>query len=77
MTYDSFIEQVFLRYGIAFSSKYLCRACDWCGVHQPTRLGDETQQWLVNMLEAAGVMVHLSDACSMIENPFGNEGTEG
>lgn len=76
MTYDSFTEQVFLRYGIAFSDKYLCWACDWCGIHQPARLGDETQQWLVHMLEAAGVMVHLSDACSMIENPFGNGKTE-
>lgn len=74
MTYDSFVEQVFQRYGIAFNGKYSCRACDWCGVHQPTNLGSETEQWVMHMLEEAGVMVHLSDACSMIENPFGKEG---
>ena len=73
MTYDSFMEQVFQRHGMALGGKYLRSACEWCGAHPPATLGNDTAEWLVEMLSAAGMLVRLSDSCSMVENPFGTE----
>ena len=73
MTYDSFMEQVFQRHGMALSGKYICSACEWCGTQHPATFGNDTDEWLVAMLSAAGMLVRLSDSCSMVKNPFGNE----
>jgi len=29
----------------------------------------DTDQWLQEMLEAAGFLIHLSDSCALIHNP--------
>jgi len=29
--------------------------------------------WLANMLEASGFLIHLSDACSLVQNPFSQD----
>ncbi len=70
MTRDSFMEQVFQRYGMALGRKYLCCACEWCGAHPPSTLGNDSDKWLVDMLSAAGMLIRLSDSCSMVENPL-------
>ncbi|MDY0222149.1 MAG: hypothetical protein RBR67_13500 [Desulfobacterium sp.] len=72
MTYESFLEQVFLRFGMALGGKYLKQACEWTGTDPPAALNGDADQWLVDMLEGAGVLVRLSDSCSMVENPLGN-----
>jgi len=72
MTYDTFMDQIFLRVGIALSGKYLNRACEWSGSYPPAAIGEDTDQWLTDMLEGAGVLVRLSDSCSMVENPLGD-----
>ncbi|WP_321495585.1 hypothetical protein [uncultured Desulfobacter sp.] len=72
MTYDSFLDQIFLRVGIALSGKHLNRACEWSSSYPPAAIGEDTGQWLTDMLEGAGVLVRLSDSCSMVENPLGN-----
>jgi len=72
MTYDSFLEQAFLRFGMALGGKYLKHACEWTGAYPPAALNGDADQWLIDMLEGAGVLVRLSDSCSMIENPLGN-----
>ncbi len=70
MKYDTFLEQVFQRHGMALSGKYLCRACEWSGAHPPAALDNATDHWLTSMLSSAGMLVHLSDSCSIVENPF-------
>ncbi|MDY0132615.1 MAG: hypothetical protein RBR53_08095 [Desulforegulaceae bacterium] len=70
MTYDSFIDQVFLKYGIAIGKKYLSKAIQWCNLHKIDSLGDDIDSWVIEMLNASGMLVSLSDSCSMIENPF-------
>ena len=72
MTYDSFLEQAFLRFGMALGGKYLKHACEWTGAYPPSVLNGDADQWLVDMLEGAGVLVRLSDSCSMVRNPLGN-----
>lgn len=72
MTYESFLEQVFMRFGMALGGKYLKQACEWTGTHPPAALNGDADQWLIDMLEGAGVLVRLSDSCSMVENPLGN-----
>jgi len=72
MTYDSFLDQVFLRCGMALEGRHLTRACEWSGSHPPAALNGDADQWVMDMLEGAGVLVRLSDSCSMVENPLGN-----
>lgn len=72
MTYDSFLDQVFQRFGMALGSKHLRQACEWCGAHPPAALNGDADQWVMAMLGGAGVLIRLSDSCSMVENPLGN-----
>ncbi len=72
MTYDSFVEQAFLRYGIAMGKKYFGKVCESCGAHSPVDMDNATDNWVINMLSAAGVLIHLSDSCSMVVNRLGN-----
>jgi len=75
MTYDTFKKQVFKRFGMAFDDEYLRVACRWYGTRPFTTLGDNIDKWLTDMLSAAGMLIRLSDSCSMVENPF-NAGRE-
>jgi len=70
MTYDTFKKQVFQRHGMAFDDEHLRGACRWCGTRPLTTLGDNIDKWLTDMLSSAGMLVKLSDSCSMVENPF-------
>ena len=70
MTYDTFKKQVFQRHGMAFDDEHLRGACRWCGTRPLTTLGDNIDKWLTDMLSSAGMLVQLSDSCSMVENPF-------
>jgi hypothetical protein len=70
MTYDSFLDQVFQRIGIALGNKQMAMACEWCGSKPPSALNGKADQWVEDMLQGAGVLVHLSDSCSMVENPL-------
>jgi len=72
MTYDSFLDQVFLRFGMALGGRHLTKACEWSGSHPPAALNGDADQWVTDMLEGSGVLVRLSDSCSMVENPLGN-----
>jgi hypothetical protein len=70
MTYDTFKKQIFQRHGMAFDDEHLRGACRWCGTRPLTTLGDNIDKWLTDMLSSAGMLVQLSDSCSMVENPF-------
>ncbi len=69
-TYETFKTLLFIHYGIALDDERIGQACEWCGTGKLTTLGGTSDMWLVEMLEASGVLIKLSDSCSLVENPF-------
>lgn len=70
ITFDTFKRLVELRYGLVFDADGFSRASEWIdgiGVYLP----NDTDAWLQDMLEAAGLLIHLSDSCALVENPSG------
>ena len=68
LTFDRFKELLKSRHGLVFDAKGLYLASEWLcgkGIYLPA----DTDQWLQEMLEAAGFLIHLSDSCALIHNP--------
>ena len=74
VSYETFKDLVFAHYGIALDDEKIARACEWCGTSRLTTLGGNSDRWVMEMLDAAGVLVRLSDSCSLVVNPFDGEG---
>ncbi len=72
MRYNTFKNLIFAHYGIALDREKIGQACEWCGSRKLSTLGEESDAWFIHMLEASGVLVHLSDAHSLVVNPFSN-----
>lgn len=73
LTFDTFKELLERRYGLVFDAKGLDRASKrLCG--KGIYLPASTDQWLQEMLEAAGFLIHLSDSCALIHNPADDRG---
>jgi len=70
VTYSTFKYLVFAHYGIALDDERLGNACEWCGTNRLMTLGGEADNWVVRMLDAAGMLIKLSDSCSLVVNPF-------
>lgn len=70
VTYDSFKDMVFAHYGLALDSSRLCAACKWIGIGQITTIGGVPDAWVQRQLTASGMLIRLSDSCSMVKNPF-------
>ena len=70
--YNTFKDLIYFHYGIAIDREKICEACEWCGNQKLSILGKETEEWFVDMLESSGVLIHLSDAHSIVMNPFGS-----
>jgi hypothetical protein len=70
VTYDNFKSLVFAHYGIALDDRRLGFACEWSGTTRLTTLGGDADRWVMHMLEASGMLRRLSDACSLVLNPF-------
>ncbi len=73
VTYEVFKQLLLVHYGIAVDDPKIGDACEWSGTQRLTTLGGNSDAWLVEMLDAAGVLRRLSDSCSLVENPFGPE----
>ena len=73
VTYDTFKSLVFAHYGIALDDRHLASACEWSGTTRLTTLGGDADRWVIRMLDASGMLVRLSDACSLVVNPFDGE----
>jgi hypothetical protein len=71
ITYDSFRKLIFAHYGLAVDDDQIGRSCEWSGTAQLTTLGGGADAWLIEMLDASGVLIRLSDSCSLVTNPFG------
>lgn len=68
--YNTFKDLIYFHYGIAIDREKICEVCEWCGNQKLSVLGKETEEWFVDMLESSGVLIHLSDAHSIVINPF-------
>jgi hypothetical protein len=74
LTYDRFKALVEARHGLVFDAEGFTRADKWTGGTGRVRLGDNIDAWLQEMLAAAGLLIHLSDACALVENPSAKKG---
>lgn len=74
LTYDTFKRLLFLHFGIAVDDDRIGGACEWAGTRRLSTLGGNTDEWLVSMLDAAGMLIRLSDSCSLVTNPFDGGG---
>lgn len=69
LTYASFKKVVEARHGLVFDLDGFRRASKWVD-GSSWRFGDaEIDTWLQEMLEAAGLLLHLSDSCALVVNP--------
>jgi len=75
VTYVTFKKLLLAHHGIAVDDTGLSSSCEWSGTSRLTTLGGKTDEWLIEMLDAAGVLIRLSDSCSLVLNPFDGEET--
>jgi hypothetical protein len=73
VTYDTFKKLLVAHHGIAVDDAGLAASCEWSGTSRLTTLGGKADEWLIEMLDAAGVLIRLSDSCSLVMNPFDGE----
>ena len=73
-TLDTFKHLMFAHYGLAIDGKYIQKACIWSDYPQLSESAAGNDDWLVQKLRASGFLIHLSDACSLVQNPFGEGG---
>lgn len=69
-TLDSFKAALYAHYGIAFSGDQLKQSCRWSGLSPLEDAISPSATWFEEMLRTAGFLIHLSDACSLVHNPF-------
>jgi hypothetical protein len=72
VSYDSFKRFLFAHHGIAVDDETIGRSCQWSGTARLTTLGGNADAWLTAMLDASGMLIRLSDSCSLVRNPFGS-----
>jgi hypothetical protein len=68
-TYSEFLQRLFLHFGIAVEGVQLEASAEWSGLKRENRC-IQAGSWLQEMLRASGFLFYLSDACSIVENPF-------
>jgi hypothetical protein len=66
-TYDDFLGKLYLHYGIAVEGEALTDSLSWSDL---PAVQLEKDAWLTEMLRAGGFLTELSDACSIVCNPF-------
>jgi len=70
ITYDRFKEIVERRFGLVFDADGIGQAGEWLADGNRVYLPNDTDNWLQEMLEAAGFLLRLSDSCAMVvEDP--------
>ena len=73
MTLDHFKRSIASHFGFVFEEKELLQSPDWANRREQLDLNAEEADFLEKMLEASGMLVKLSDSCSMVKNPFYKE----
>jgi len=73
LTFDTFKERAAARFGMVFDADGLARSAGLSGYGEGVHLPADTDYWLQDMLKAAGLLLQLSDSCSMVINPNGHK----
>jgi hypothetical protein len=68
ITYDKFKQLVKARYGMVFDASGFREASTWMDGNS-IYLSSDTDAWLLEMLEASGLLIHLSDSCALVLHP--------
>lgn len=74
LTYDRFKALVETRHGLVFDADGFARADEWAGGTGRVSVGSDVDAWFRDMLAAAGLLIHLSDSCALVENPAAKKG---
>ena len=74
LTYDRFKQIVEARHGLVFDTDGFSRASVWTDGIGQVFVGNNIDSWLQEMLEAAGLLIRLSDSCALVENPATKKG---
>jgi len=74
LTYERFKALVEARHGLVADGGGLARASRWADGAHEVSFGDDVGGWLREMLSAAGMLITLSDSCSLVENPAAQRG---
>lgn len=69
-TYDDFLRKLYLHYGIAVEGEALTDSLSWSDLPANSSVQPAKGSWLTEMLRAGGFLTELSDACSIVCNPF-------
>lgn len=69
-TLDSFLERLYLHYGIAIEGRHLDEAAAWSGLPPNRAIQPSDGSWLATALRAGGFLAELSDACSVVRNTY-------
>ncbi len=70
VTFESFKRLLFAHHGLAVDDETIGQSCLWSGTSRLTTLGGDADGWLTRMLDASGMLIRLSDSCSLVTNPF-------
>ena len=71
ITYQDFLQRMYLHYGIAIEGVQLANAMRCSGLPNNSAMQETKKAWLTDMLSAGGFLTELSDAWSVVKNPFG------
>ena len=69
-TYDDFLGKLYLHYGIAVEGEALTDSLSWSDLPANSSVQPAYGAWLAERLRAGGFLTELSDACSIVCNPF-------
>lgn len=70
MTLTSFQKNLFNHYGISIAGEQLRKGVKWTLSDQDISVPYSEQQWFEDALKASGFLIPLSDAVSLVHNPF-------
>ncbi|MCD6304950.1 MAG: hypothetical protein J7M32_01525 [Deltaproteobacteria bacterium] len=69
-TLETFKRRLYAHFGIAVDGDEISRACQWADIPVPTTTRQPGGRWFESMLRQAGFLIELSDAISLVQNPF-------
>ncbi len=74
MRLDKFKTRIFLHYGIALGSESLRKGLNWTMKSGENFISIENQNWFEDELQKGGFLISLSDAVSIVKNPYKKRG---
>ena len=76
MTLERFKKNIANHFGFVFEESALVDSPDWQGRKEQLDFNATDSLFLERMLEAAGMLITLSDSCSLVKNPFSKGDTK-